>query len=172
MQKKRISKKNGSKEICGKMIITKHRKRKGEQMAVFNDLESSEASITYNGGRLVVKNKKTGKSMYSRSFFSPATNYREKWKICRRELEEVSDSDIQLQICLNEEGKGGFVNYVLWGVPTEELLAEQEAREKESPIPAADSMREAMKVILKELGLPTYETLRRHMKKEMSLASA
>ena len=86
-------------------------------MAVFNDLESSEASITYNGGRLVIKNKKTGKSMYSRSFFSPATNYREKWKICRRELEEVSDSDIQLQICLNEEGEGGFVNYVLLFLP-------------------------------------------------------
>lgn len=139
-------------------------------MASFNDFESNEVSITYNGGRLVVKNKKTGESRYARSFFSPSTGYCEAWKVFSRELQEVSDSDISMQISLNEEEPGHYFKFALWGVPTEELYAELEARENDPPVPVVNNRSSAIKIMLKELGLPTYETLKRHKKK--SAASA
>ena len=139
-------------------------------MAALENFESSEVSITYSRGKYKAVNKKTGKTKYAESFYDEG--FRTKWTIYSEEFQKASDQDIFDQIYLNENEPGHYFKLCLFGYSTETLRAEIERREKEGPVPVVDDRKEAIKIMLKELGLPSYETLRRRKKKELSTATA
>lgn len=129
-----------------------------------NDFESKEVSMVYDGKSYTVTNKKTGGKRMAFWFYT--SRFEQKWKIVERELQLYSDSDISLQMSLNEEGRGGYFKAGLWGIPNEKLEKELELRENEAPVQIVGSYQEARTVMLKELGLPSYATLQAHKRKE------
>ena len=129
------------------------------------DFKSKEADIIISYARTIyVKNKKTGQELIAKR----GPSVRHPWECFQNDLCSYPDKDIWDQIDLNDEDPGSCFHMGLCGYSNEELYAELEAR-KTRPAPHCEDDRDKMiAYMLKEVGLPSIATLRKHKNKNES----